>query len=53
MSVDEYEATFGSITEDEGKMEILLSLFARTVESAKRKAVQSGMTLSTYIESKL
>lgn len=49
LTVDEYEAIFGEIQEDDTVITIALTQKVATVEKAKRVAAQRGTTLSAYI----
>lgn len=48
---DEYEQEFGAIEDDSSRITIALSISAAALEKAKRKASQTGISLSGYIES--
>lgn len=50
LSVDEYEAIFGEVAEDDSRQVIALSLSARTVEILKRKAAETGKGQSQIVE---
>lgn len=47
---DEYEAIFGTVTEDESRVQVCYSLSAATVETIKRKAAELGISASAYID---
>ena len=49
LTVDEYEAIFGEVTEDESKVIISLSIPATAVEKLKRMASQTGKTQSDIV----
>ena len=51
LGVEEYDAIFGEVAEDEGRTSITISISAGKVETARRAASQSGMSLSGYLES--
>lgn len=53
LSAEEYEKIFGSVTDDESRITVTLSLSASAVKTAKRKAAQAGMSFSGLIESLL
>lgn len=53
LDVDNYEAVFGEVLEDDGRVALSLSLSAATVEIARREASKQGISLSLYIERKL
>ena len=50
LSADEYEAIFGEVAEDDSRQVIALSLSAKTVETLKRKAAETGKTQSQIVE---
>lgn len=50
LDADEYEAIFGTVTEDESRVQVCYSLSAATVETIKRKAAELGISASAYIE---
>ena len=50
LDVDEYEAIFGAVTEDESRVQVCYSLSAATVETIKRRAAELGISASAYIE---
>lgn len=50
LTVDEYEALFGEVVEDESKTVIVLSLSVASVERVKRAAAKKGISLSAYID---
>ena len=47
---DEYEAAFGSVAEDESRVQVCYSLRAATVETIRRRAAEAGISASAYIE---
>ena len=51
LEADAYEKAFGEVAEDESRTTVTLSLSAGAIETAKRAAAQSGVSLSAYIES--
>ena len=50
LSGDEYEEIFGTVSEDESRIQVCYSLGAATVETIKRRAGEMGITASAYIE---
>ncbi|MBM6926623.1 hypothetical protein [Pseudoflavonifractor phocaeensis] len=50
---DEYEEIFGEVAEDDSKTTIPVSLSTEILKRVKQNASQAGVSLSTYIESKL
>ena len=50
LGAEEYEAIFGTVTEDESRIQVCYSLSAATVETIKRKAAELGISASAYIE---
>lgn len=51
LTAKEYEAEFGEVTEDETTTIITLSMPLKIVETARRKAQETGKSLSAYISS--
>lgn len=50
---DEYEGIFGEVAEDDSKTTIPVSLSTEILKRVEQNASQAGVSLSTYIESKL
>lgn len=50
---DEYEKIFGEVAEDDSKTTIPVSLSTETLKRVEQSASQAGVSVSTYIESKL
>ena len=50
LDAEEYEAIFGTVTEDESRVQVCYSLSTATVETIKRKAAELGISASAYIE---
>lgn len=53
LSADEYEATFGEVSDDDTDKVFTVRLPASTVEKVKRAAYDAGITISAYVDSKL
>lgn len=53
LDADEYEAEFGEVAEDDSKVAVSLSISSSVYESVKREAAKLGVTISSYVESKL
>lgn len=51
LTADEYEAIFGEVVEDDSRTVITLSMSVSAIERAKRAASQTGVSLSSYVES--
>ena len=51
MDVDDYEAIFGEVVEDESHVSAIINISAAALERAKRAAIQKDIGLSAYIES--
>lgn len=51
LTASEYNAVFGAVIEDSTRTLVTLSMSVSSIEKAKRAASQSGMSLSSYIES--
>lgn len=47
---EDYESEFGVITDDDSRQALNLYILSAVVETAKRAAAQSDITLSAYIE---
>lgn len=50
LEADEYEAIFGEVAEDDSRQTIALSLSAKTVETLKRRAAETGKSQSQIVE---
>lgn len=50
---DEYEKIFGEVAEDDSRTIIPVSLSTETLKRVEQTASQAGVSLSTYIESRL
>lgn len=48
---DEYEAIFGEVTEDESRVNATFRLSASLLETIRRKADETGSSISDYVES--
>lgn len=48
---EEYESIFGTVTEDDSRVNLTVSVAAGTIKRAKMLAAQANMSLSAYIES--
>lgn len=51
LDVDDYEAIFGEVVEDESHVSAIINISAAALERAKRAASYKGTELSVYIES--
>lgn len=51
LTSDQYEAIFGSVVEDDSRVNATFSLAKSTLERARRKSAADGVSLSMYIES--
>lgn len=51
LGVEEYEAEFGEVVEDDSKTVVTISITVDSLETAKRAASRAGISLSSYIES--
>lgn len=51
LGADEYEAIFGEVSEDGEKVITTLSISQKSHDTLKRKASESGITMSEYVES--
>lgn len=49
LSADQYEREFGEVTEDDSTMIVTLSMPRNIVETARRRAQESGMSLSGFL----
>ena len=47
---DEYEAIFGEVTEDESRVNATFRLSASLLENIRRKADETGSSISDYVE---
>ena len=48
---DDYEAIFGEVVEDDSKVVVTYRLSSSAVETVKRRAAESGIGISEYLES--
>lgn len=53
LKVEEYEAEFGEVADDDSRTVLSLTMAASLAERLRREAAKAGLSLSAYIESKL
>lgn len=50
LDADEYEAEFGSVSEDDGKVQLSLSVDKKVVEAIRKMAADKKTTMSAIVE---